>query len=119
MMKTYLSARIDWIDANIKTMYFKMPPKTSIIETMAENENIISFPNPFKNELQYSFFLQDGLTYEIEIYTTNSDKVYENSGKSIGLNFNTINTQSLTSGVYYIVVSSNGIRKFSQTIVKE
>lgn len=119
MMKTYLSARIDWIDANIKTMYFNMPPKTSIIETMAENENIISFPNPFKNELQYSFFLQDGLTYEIEIYSTNSDKVYANTGKSIGLNYNTINTQVLTSGVYYIVVSSNGIRKFSQTIIKE
>ena len=119
MMKTFLSARIDWIDANIKTMYFKMPPKTSIIETMAENENIISFPNPFKNELQYSFFLKDGLNYEIEIYTTNSDKVYENTGMSIGLNYNTINTQSFTSGVYYIVVSSNGIRKFSQTIIKE
>jgi hypothetical protein len=119
MMKTFLSSHIDWIDANIKTLYFKMPPATGIIETMADNENIISFPNPFKNELKYVFNLPVNNTFTVEIYSTLGQKIFETTGKSSGINHNEINTQAFSNGLYYIVVSSNGIRKYSQTILKE
>jgi len=115
MLKSFLSTRIDWIDANIKTLYYGMPTSTAITATTPD----ISFPNPFKNELRCTFELQETTPFRIEIYSTLGQKIYEESGKSIGLNEKTIDTQLFAKGIYYIVISGNNIRQFAQTIIKE
>ena len=115
MLKSFLSTRIDWIDANIQTLYYKMPTSTAITGTTAD----FSFPNPFKNEVRCTFELQETTPFTIEIYSTLGQKIYEESGKSIGLNEKTIDTQLFAKGIYYIVISGNNIRQFAQTIIKE
>jgi len=119
MLKTYLSTRIDWIDANIKTLYYKMPLSTESNEISTNYDSNISFPNPFKNELKTIFYLPINSNFRINLYTNIGQKIIEITGKSTGIITKEINTQALANGLYYIVISSNGITKYSQTIIKE
>lgn len=75
-------------------------------QTTQENENsLISYPNPFTNEITFNFSVEDSKGYTIEIYNTLGQLVYtETEPSGISKVSKTINLDLVNNGMYFVQI---------------
>lgn len=91
------------------TSYTVQEDVSSSINTIFNNEMISVFPNPFNNIIKIN---SSEVVNKIELYSVDGKLVY------YSINENDINTSQLSSGVYFIHVSTED-NKFVNKLIKE
>lgn len=92
---------------------------TSIGEAEANSFSV--FPNPFQNEANISFNLNETKNIEVKVYDALGRvvKTINNQEYEAGANNLSISTADLDEGMYVLRAESNGVELTSQVIIKE
>ena len=78
---------------------------TGVTEHTSNENGLISFPNPFSNEITFNFSVEDSKGYTIEIYNTLGQIVYtEKSQTAIGQVSKTVDLGFINNGIYFVQV---------------
>ena len=95
---------------SINAKGFEINYKATAVAIEEQNqavETLTVFPNPTSNNLNLSFFTQNNDNINIEIYNTIGQNIYhEYLPNFVGNYHKTINTESLSKGVYFLKVTS-------------
>ena len=99
------------INAKGFELSYKASTATVAVEENQAVEALTVFPNPVSSELNLSFFTRNNDNINIEIYNiTGQNLFHERLPDFVGGYHQTINTESLSKGIYFLkVTSSNGI----------
>jgi hypothetical protein len=88
---------------------------TGLHTTPKATNNVTVFPNPFINEIRFTFDDTTLVRRTIQLFTIDGKLVVEKSATS-SLQ---LETHSFASGMYYYHVSENGRTIYSNKLVKE
>lgn len=97
-----------WVD------YILFPPISSPgvdVQNVDKNiNNIVLFPNPTSNSLNIAYRLNDNQNVTIQVFDYNGrllNTLTENEMQMQGANSATLNTSSLSSGIYFITIKTD------------
>jgi hypothetical protein len=122
-LKTWLQARLEWIDANIKTIYFPMPVEINRPAGNGTIERFEAFPNPFSERLSVTCDIANSGQYNFDIIDLSGRTI--NVLRSVKLNSGTVvvdlnnsSISNLSKGLYILSVSKNNTVIHQEKIVK-
>jgi hypothetical protein len=97
-------------------------PSDVIVVNVAELDEIDGlslYPNPAENEVNLQFIVKDAKTVQVQIQDVTGKIVqYHNVNAAIGANLVVMDTQALSSGVYFVAIKSGESQKVMQFVVK-
>lgn len=121
ILKTWLAARVEWIDSNVDNIYY--PFKKVGIEEFAQKSSIQVYPNPFTNELHLNCNLPEKSDVRIEIYSIMGQRKYVYQSSHLEGFSEIILTGSelseLPVGVYYLKFMVNNVPVQTQKLMKK
>ncbi|MGZ4057987.1 MAG: DUF7948 domain-containing protein, partial [Bacteroidia bacterium] len=92
---------------------------TGITEHQSNDNGLISFPNPFGNEITFNFSVEDSKGYTIEIYNTLGQIVFTQKDQtSIGQISKTVDLGFINTGIYFVQVKLSN-RILASKIVRQ
>lgn len=97
-------------------------PSDNIVLTVSEQgeiDELALFPNPAENELNLQFSVNDPKTVQVQIQDV-SGKIVQNHmvNAAAGSNLVMMDTQELSSGVYFVAIKAGDAQKVLQFIIK-
>ena len=101
---------------------YKGAPSESLVIGLSENSEIselLLFPNPAGEEMNIQFSLYSSSRTDI-IITDLSGKIVSSTFVSAltGSNIVTVNTKDISSGVYFLNLQVNGVKRVERFVVK-
>ena len=97
-------------------------PSDVIVLNVAELDEIDGlslYPNPAENEVNLQFIAKDEKSVQVQIQDVTGKIVqYHNVNAAIGANLVVMDTQELSSGVYFVAIKSGESQKVMQFVVK-
>lgn len=91
------------------------------IDEMANNFGVNLYPNPATAQTNVSFKLNNESTVTISVSDLSGKTVYSNNLGSVkaGAHNSTLNTDSLTNGVYMVNVIANGVTSTQKLVIRK
>ncbi|MGM0551629.1 MAG: M14 family zinc carboxypeptidase [Bacteroidota bacterium] len=105
-----------WVDEEQNNLIFTMKKTQNTYAPLFRNKDLSIFPNPSQGDLNIRFPFSPAQTYSVTIYTLQGEEKYH--VEATGSSLSPINTQSLSPGLYLIVLNSNK-EKLSALFFKE
>ena len=101
-LKNWVRDRISWMNAQIQTI-------TSIENTSINSFELITYPNPFTNQLNFKYYLEKSGTLDIRINNALGQQIYRKAIESVpGFHDLPIELKTGESGIYFYTVILNG-----------
>jgi PKD repeat protein len=89
------------------------------VTELDEIDGLSLYPNPAENEVNLQFIVKDEKTVQVQIQDVTGKIVqYHNVNAAIGANLVVMDTQALSSGVYFVAIKSGESQKVMQFVVK-
>jgi hypothetical protein len=112
-LKYWVQARLDWMDNNLPGVC-----NTGIAEAAPQNI-IYTYPNPFYNELNFSYEVpeESGVSVELLNITGTQVRTIFKGNKQRGSYTEDVNTTGLASGMYILKIVMNG-KVFYNKVIK-
>ena len=97
-------------------------PSDNIVVNVAELDEIDGlslYPNPAENEVNLQFSVKDAKTVQVQIQDVSGKIIqYHNVNAAVGANLVMMDTQTLSSGVYFVAIKSGDSQKVLQFVIK-
>ena len=101
-LKNWVRDRISWMNAQIQTI-------TSTENTNINSFELITYPNPFTNQLNFKYYLEKSGTLDIRINNALGQQIYRKAIESVpGFHDLPIELKTGESGIYFYTVILNG-----------
>lgn len=115
-LKWWLKARYEWLDANIPGNLVGCG--FTAVQELNTNFDFQVFPNPFKQEitLQFEQYFAQG---NVHLYSIHGERLQEFSVPTLGNKTTLILDESLTSGIYFLVVETEKGTSITKKLVKQ
>ena len=109
---------LGWGYTRIPSVAFSVSPNKAGINELEASSNVKVYPNPVSNALNVAFDLENSSEFNLTVTDLSGKVVYNSKSMKgiVGTNIMTIDTKSLTNGMYVLnIVSNNSVvsKKFN------
>jgi hypothetical protein len=123
MLKNWIRNRLTWIDENISSIFYEIPPFSSVTALTTNNSSFYAYPNPFNNNLNIAYNSSNSNCFSYSISDIVGRVVIPiQTIKNLNNNIESIDNSKLsklTRGIYVLNIYENGSKTGQIKIIKE